>query len=361
LGLIGCGQVAQHCHLPALLGINGIEVFALSDIDPTILDRVANRFRVGRCYRDFRSMLGDREIDVVAVCTPPQFQTEIALSVLDANKHLFLEKPAALSMSDADRLLNAASKSHCRSIVGFNLRFHRLIREAKRIIYSGHLGRILIGRSSFTSNALRYSSWQNGQELGGDALFDLGIHHFDLWRFLLQSEVEEVLAHRRLDQVGAEYVAVNATMSDGVRVNAFFSHGGINTNEFELWGTKARLTLSCYRSDSLRIRCKVEPPGAIREWFDGVGSGLRNLPRAVKQVIQGGDMLMSYRSEWLHLEDSIRTGRPLSCGLEDAHKAIGVTLGAINSASLGQTVKVKLPNEVVSGSTENQSGQTSTR
>src|SRR5262249_51816602 len=228
-----------------------------------------------------------------------QFHTEIGLSVLDANKHLFLEKPAALSLSDADRLVSGASRNHSRSTVGFNLRFHRLVRKAQEIIESGQLGRILNVRSSFT-RPLGDLSWRGHQEFGRDVLFDLGIHHFDLWRFLLQSEVEEILAFRRQEENGAEYVVLNATMDDGTLVNAFFSHGGISTNEIEFWGTKARLSLSCYRFDSLWARSRAEPQGAISKWLGDAAAGLRNLPGAVKNALEGGDMLMSYRAEWHH-------------------------------------------------------------
>jgi len=350
LAVIGCGRVVEQCHLPALQGLTGIKLVAVADTDPTRLNKVADRFGVGRRYDDYRVMLKDRGVDVVAVCAPPQFHAEMGLAVLDAGKHLFLEKPMALTLSDADRLVDQTAGATRKAMAGFNLRWHRLVRQAQTIIAGGHLGAVVTMHTVFTSATAfpAYgSNWRGRLDLGGGVLFDLGIHHFDLWRFLMRCEVEELFAQRRCDERRAEYVTVSAIMANGVLVTSSFSHGVSDINEMEICGTKGRLSLSCYRFDSLRVRPNAAPVGAVRSWLNGAIGALRSAPQAAGQLLHGGDIIASYRAEWRHFIKAIRNDAPVQCGLEDARSALRVTLAAAESASRGQPMRVAQADEAV--------------
>ncbi len=350
LALIGCGRVVEQCHLPALQALTGITLVAVADTDSGRLNKVADRFGVRRRYGDYRAMLNDRGVDVVAVCAPPQFHPEMGLAVLDAGKHLFLEKPMALTLSDADRLVDRAAGVTGKAMAGFNLRWHRLVRQAQTIIAGGHLGAVVTMHTVFTSATAfpaQGSNWRRRHDLGGGVLFDLGIHHFDLWRFLMQCEVEELFAQRRCDERGAEYVMVSAIMANGVLVTSSFSHGVSDINEMEISGTKGRLSLSCYRFDSLRVCPNAAPSGAVRSWLSGAIGALRNAPQAAGQLLHGGDIIASYRAEWRHFIKAIRNDAPAQCGFEDARSALRVTLAAAESASLGQQVRITQSGEAV--------------
>jgi myo-inositol 2-dehydrogenase/D-chiro-inositol 1-dehydrogenase len=343
LGLIGCGRVAQQCHLPALRALTSIELVAVADSDSARLGQVADRSGVQRRYGDYRAMLNDGGIDVVAVCAPPEFHAEMGLAVLDAGQHLFLEKPLALTVSDADRLVDRAAATAGKAMTGFNLRWHRLIRHAQTIIAGGDIGTAVTMHTVFTSATAfpaQASTWRRRHDLGGGVLFDLAIHHFDLWRFLMKSDVEEVFARRRCDERGAECVTVSAVMANGVLVTSSFSHGVSDTNEMEICGARGRLSLSCYRFDSLRVRANGAPPGAVRSWAMGAIGALRSAPQAAGQLLHGDDIIASYRMQWGHFIDAIRNDAPVACGFEDARRALRVTLAAAESASRSQPVKV---------------------
>jgi predicted dehydrogenase len=193
LGLVGCGNVAEYRHLPALQSIKNAEVVAVADINVDHLKRVADKFHVEKRYADYRVLVSDPEVEAVAICTTTQFHVEIALAALDAEKHVLLEKPLALSLDEADRLIERAAQSRCKVMVGFNLRWHRLVRQAREMIQLGKLGTIELVLSAFASEA-RYrqnvSEWKKRRELGGGVLVENAVHYFDLWRFLLQVEVE---------------------------------------------------------------------------------------------------------------------------------------------------------------------------
>jgi myo-inositol 2-dehydrogenase/D-chiro-inositol 1-dehydrogenase len=171
-------------------------------------------------------------------------------------------------------------------------------------------------------------------------LFDLGIHHFDLWRFLAGSEVEELFVHRHIDGPGHERATVSARMANGVLVTSSFSHGLSDTNELEICGAKASLRLSCYRFDSLRVYENGAPRGAVRHWLGDAARGLRNVPQAVARLLDGGDVIASYRAQWQYFVDAIRNGVPIKPSFEDGRSALQIALAAVQSARTGRSVRV---------------------
>jgi predicted dehydrogenase len=115
VGIIGCGQAATISHLPALQHVPEVEVVALADVDADRLREVADRFQIQRRHESLATLLADPTIEAVGVCVPAERHLEVASAVLEAGKHLFLEKPIAVSLEDADRLIERAAHPPRRS------------------------------------------------------------------------------------------------------------------------------------------------------------------------------------------------------------------------------------------------------
>src|ERR1044071_1996584 len=132
LGVIGCGAVSETGHLPALRQVPAFKVTALADIDSLRLERLSARFGIPERFRDYRELIESENVDAVAVCTPPALHAEMALAAIAAGKHVFVEKPLALTSAEANLLSEAAADATTlKLMVGFNLRWHRLIVEAR--------------------------------------------------------------------------------------------------------------------------------------------------------------------------------------------------------------------------------------
>ena len=343
LGFIGCGQVTTHGHLPALEFLPSVQVVAISDIDKDRLHRVANQFRIGRRYPDFHALLDDPVVDVVAICVPAQLHAEAALAALESGKHLFIEKPLALNMDDSDRLIKRASQSHSKVMVGFNLRRHRLTRKTLAVIEKGTLGSIEAVRSVLTTdNRFHRDSpeWRKRRERGGGEFFETAVHHIDLWRFLLKTEIEEVFATSRSGEWDDETVTITARLSNGSLASGLFSIGTGASNELEIFGQSGQLSLSFLRFDGLELLPRSRFSGDVQSRLTGVSSVLTNLPQALLGARKGGDFLGSYREEWRHFVDCIRLGVPIESTLEDGRRALQAVLAATESASAGRPVKV---------------------
>jgi myo-inositol 2-dehydrogenase/D-chiro-inositol 1-dehydrogenase len=341
LGVIGCGNVAENRHLPALQSLQDAEVVAVADTNADCLKRVADKFHIEKRHADFRALLGDPVVEAVAVCVPAQFHVEVALVALDAGKHLFIEKPLALSLDECDRLIERAAQSPYKVMVGFNMRWHRLVRQAREIVQRGTLGPVKSLRSVITSRFRENEpEWTKRRELGGGVLIELAVHSFDLWRFLLQSEVQEVFAMSRSERWEDETATVTARMANGVLASAVFSKGTGESTETEIYGQDGRLHISCYRFDGLEFSPSWSFPGSVRTRLRRMAHTLRELPQAVSAIRQGGDYVVSYQAEWRHFIDSIQQDTPVESTLEDGRRALQVVLAAVESASLGQPVKV---------------------
>jgi len=132
--------------------------------------------------RGLSALLDDSAIAAVAVCVPAQFHVEVALAALDAEKHLFIEKPLALSLDESERLIERAAQSPRKVMIGFNLRWQRLVRQARAMIQQRTLGPLALVRTALTSYDENVPEWRKQRNLGGGVLFELAVHHFDLWR-----------------------------------------------------------------------------------------------------------------------------------------------------------------------------------
>lgn len=344
LGFIGCGRATQTLHLPALRKVLSAKVIALADINPDRLNTVADQFHIKQRYTDYQALLDNQALDAVAVCVPVHFHTEIALAALAKEKHLFIEKPLALHLHQCDQIIEAAKTVNKKITVGFNLRHHRLIQELQTILKRGTLGTIDAIRSNWTS-AIRHQgsvpAWRDHRESGGGALFEIAVHHFDLWRFLLQTEVAEVYATSRSEQWPDATASVTARMANNVLASGFFSEQTSDNNELEIYGRNGRLRVSLYRFDSLEYFSMDSLSGGITARLKKLQSDMKELPKGIAIMRQGGDYKMSYRAEWQHFIDSIQNDKPVKATLADGKRAVQSVLAAIESSSSNQPVKIQ--------------------
>ena len=344
LGSIGCGNVTEKRHLPAIQSVSDLQVVALADIDHDSLNRVANRFRIATRYSDYRALLVDQNVDAVGVCAPLNSHAEMALGALDAGKHVLLEKPLASSLDQADALIERATDSPCKVLVGYNLRWHRLVRQAREMMQQGELVRIEVAVAVFTAGT-HYKrdvlEWKKRRALGGGVLMEFATHYFDLWHFLLDAEVQDVHATTRSDQWDDVTGTLTAHLNNGVLATAYFSEWTAERNELHIYGQAGSLHLSLYRFDGLEFVPLFTAPGQIRNRLSRVVRSLRHLPRAAAHFRSGGEYYASFIGQWRHFARSIREGTPVECTLNDGRRALEVALAAAESASNGSPVRVE--------------------
>jgi myo-inositol 2-dehydrogenase / D-chiro-inositol 1-dehydrogenase len=343
LGIVGCGFVTEHRHLPTLQGLSQVQVAALADIDFDRCRRVADRFGVPERYSSAGALLERPDIDAVAVCAPAAAHAEVALAALEAGKHVFVEKPLTLSLEEADALVERASGTHTVAAVGFNLRCHRLVRQARTLVREGAVGRVSAVATSFGDDRLTRPDlppWRRKRELGGGALLEKLIHHVDLWRFLLDDEAGEVFAVSRSERGDDEVAMVTGRMLGGALAHAFGSDLTGSSNEVRLYGEEGVLSLDLYRLDGLVRSSLTDLPGSPRTRLRRMLAGAVQLSRSSGDLRRGGAFDATYAAEWRQFAAAVRGNGKPAATFEDGRRALQIVLAAASSATLGSPVAV---------------------
>jgi predicted dehydrogenase len=139
---------------------------------------------------DWKELVGREDIDLIDINAPSDAHKEIAIAAAQAGKHIFCEKPLALSLKDAREMLDAAEEAGIKHMVGFNYRFSPAVRLAKRLIDSGRLGKIYHFRAWFLQDWIMDPDfplvWRLQKDVAGSGSHgDLGAHLIDLAHFLV--------------------------------------------------------------------------------------------------------------------------------------------------------------------------------
>lgn len=341
IGMVGGGRAARTLHLPALQAVPGTQVIALADPNQEALHHVSKQFKVQRCVADYRTLLEDPTIEAIAICVPAELHVEIALAALDAGKHVFIEKPLALTLEECDRLIERAAGLPLKIMLGFNTRWHRLARQARTLFHQGLVGPLEVVRSVLTSCHNDLPEWRKRRVSGGGVLLEMAMHHFDLWRFILGQEIEEISAHSRSGIWEDESATITARLSCGALASATFAERTSQNNSIEIYGRTGSMSVSFYRFDGLETSTTSDIPGNIPARIRGVGQFMKELPRGIRTSRQGGEWRQSYVEEWRHFVASVQTGRPVECGLEDGRRALAIALAAMESAATGKTIVIE--------------------
>jgi predicted dehydrogenase len=318
LGIIGCGFATLDRHLPALKHVPEVHIVALADVDRERAVEAA-RLAGGRVL-EVERLLDDGSVDAVAICTPPATHGDLAIAALDAGKHVFLEKPLAPSLEEADRIVERAAGSPLRVVVGFNFRRHRFVERARRLVASGALGEVQAVHTAFT-NPIRDGApdWKADPELGGGVLLDRAIHHFDLWRFVLAAEVAQVFA------LGSERSAVvGARTTRGTPLSTLVLDDSGVSHELAIYGTDGIVHADLCRVDGFHVAPRTELPGSPR-------ARLGRARESLRAVRRGGDFRVTYEEQWRHFAEAVRRDLAPSPGLADGRAALEIALAAAAS------------------------------
>jgi len=151
LGYVGCGFMAQRVHIPNFIGIDDCELMALAEVRSQLGRKVQERHRIPRLYADHLELAQDPEIEAVAVSADFALQGEIAKDLLRAGKHVFMEKPMAISVEQAESILAAGRESGKKLMVGYMKRYdagNELVKSTvSQFRETGELGQVTYARN----------------------------------------------------------------------------------------------------------------------------------------------------------------------------------------------------------------------
>ena len=214
VGLLGCGRRGT-THANNIIQNTGARMTALADLFPDQLDKAKQRVDNASRAKGYsgvsqtlvgpsacRQMAESKEVDAVVIATPAWFHPEHLRAMVEARKHVYLEKPVAVDVTGAKRVLEIAKQAegHSSLDVGFQIRSAPPFVELVRRIHAGALGEIAAGRGALllpapedrkwtgaTGDVLRLRNWIQDRVLSGDIIVEQNIHVIDICNWVLKS------------------------------------------------------------------------------------------------------------------------------------------------------------------------------
>ena len=186
--IVGCGRIAYR-HIEAIQANPKAELIALCDLN---LDRATERNEAAHVhlYQDYNEMLQKEDVDVVCIMTPSGMHAEHAMDIINKyGKHIVVEKPMSLRVSDGERLIETAEKEGVKLFVVHQNRFNKAVQKIKSGIEEQSFGKIVLGtiRLRWSRGQAYYDrdAWRGTWALDGGALTNQAIHHIDLLQWLV--------------------------------------------------------------------------------------------------------------------------------------------------------------------------------
>lgn len=201
--IIGCGRISYK-HIEAIVSnFEEIELVSLCDVEKEKAEVRKKEYaeKIGKevsisVYEDYKKMLDNEEIDVVSIATESGYHPEIAIDTMNKGKHVIVEKPMALSIVDADRMIKAAKDNNVKLCVSHQNRFNKSIHMLREAVEKDRFGRIINGtaRILWNRNMGYYTQapWRGTWKLDGGTLMNQCIHNIDLLQWMLGGEVDTV-------------------------------------------------------------------------------------------------------------------------------------------------------------------------
>jgi len=191
MGLIGAGRIGR-LHAEHLTSrIPSADLVMVADPFEEAARSCAERYGIPSYGRDYRAVLDHPDIQAVVICSSTDTHARIIEEAAQAGKHIFCEKPIALDLPSIDQALDAVKRSGVKLQIGFNRRFDTNYRRVHQAVEQGEIGRPLvlyIVSRDPEPPPIEYI------RVSGGIFLDMAIHDFDMARYLVGSEVEEVFA-----------------------------------------------------------------------------------------------------------------------------------------------------------------------
>ena len=345
IGYVGCGMMAQRVHIPNFASLPDCEIVALAEVRRELGEKVAAKYAIPKLYSDHHGLIDDPEVEAIAVSAPYVLQGEIARECLAAGKSVFMEKPMAVSVAQAEGILAAARTPGARLMVGYMKRFdagnvivHDTIARWRQ---TGEMGEAIQARAhgfcgDWTAGIdlpplettdepaptapteEHLPAWLPAEHARGYiGYLQQYTHNVNLLRFVLDAGDRIRVKHADLNPDGytglvvLEVDGVRATLETGsVRyyrwdehTQVYFQRGWVHTWAPPLLLRNAVAEVEIYRSDA-------EGAGGTLE-----GTGVQH---TVTRAIPEPRWSWAYKREAAHFVECVLTGAPFRAPGEDA-------------------------------------------
>jgi nucleoside-diphosphate-sugar epimerase/predicted dehydrogenase len=293
VGIIGSGQIAR-IHCPLILKQPDTRIVGIADKDVARAKDLAAELKINQAYQDARVMIDEQKPDVVHVLTPPQYHAELSIVAMNQGSHVLVEKPMALTMNDAKKMIEVANQNKVQLCVNHNLVFEDVVQRTIKLTSEGAVGEVVSVEAYFSYNARRnpaiveegaqHCHWS--YRMNGGPLQDLIPHPASLvMEFIPEIKEIQCIGHNR--------GILTKGWQDEIRVliksDSVIGYIGISLNErpdtivLTVKGTKG-IVQADLSNNILVVRKQSGLPRAVTRGLSGFQLTLQNLKGSLGNV-----------------------------------------------------------------------------
>ncbi|SDM49894.1 Gfo/Idh/MocA family protein [Sediminibacillus halophilus] len=339
-GIIGCGSITRFRHAPEYKANPFISEIVFYDRNPERAEILANQF-AGSVAQSLDDLITDPTIDIISDCSSNEFHSINSVKALLGGKHVLCEKPIALTLEDAEQIVQAQRTSNKKLMIDHNQRFTRAHQKARQLIERKELGEVLTFKTSFGhAGPERWginksnSTWFFSKERSGLGVAgDLGIHKVDLLHYLLNDQIEQVSAFQgSLDKTGTSGEPIE--VCDNLVCSLKTVGGRIGTASFSwtYYGEEDNSTIIYLTGGIIKIYHDNKYPLIVMD-KDGA------VTKYQLETIQTNDKQTNSGVIDSFVDSVLRNQEPPVTG-EDALVSLKVILGIVKAAETASVVQV---------------------
>jgi predicted dehydrogenase len=312
------------------------------------LEEISRAWGFASCTENWKEAVERDDVEIVDICAPSKLHKEITLAAAAGGKHVFCEKPLAMSLADAREMLKVVEAAGIKHTVGFNYRKVPALAFAKKLVETGYIGKVFHFRGLYAQDWLTNPdfplAWRLRREAaGGGSSWDLGAHVVDLARYLV-GEIAEVtgnqktftrqrpvaryedgltaIAGDRLGEVDVDDSSAFLANFENGAVGIFevtrYGTGHRNQNQIEIYGSEGGIIWRGFeKMNELEVYSRSDPAGL--QGYRTVQIGEADHPYVgaywpVGHIIGFGD---TFTHEILDFLSAIAADRPADPSFED--------------------------------------------
>lgn len=284
-------------------------------------------------YTDFNEMLARERIDIVIIATESGYHANYTVDCLNQRKHVLVEKPMALSIKDADKMIEAAKTNNVKLGVCYQNRFNYPIQKLKEAMEEGRFGKLVHGTARIlwnrNDNYYEEAKWRGTLKLDGGTLMNQCIHNIDLLQWVMDSEIDSVYAE-------TDTFLRNIEGEDFGTIIIRFKNGSVGIVEGSVCVYPKNLeeTLSIF-GEKGTVVIGGSSVNEVKFWRfpDTLANEKEIIEKQLNCIYRNGHTYL-----YKEFIDAIRENREPLINGEEGKKSLEIVLGAYKSQRLGRKV-----------------------
>lgn len=340
--IIGCGRISPN-HIAAALE-NKLNIVALCDIDESKIADTVEQFNLSsniKKYNNYLDMIKNEKIDLIAICTESGKHGQIALDCIAEKINLIIEKPIALSLKEADLIIEKAKENNVKVSACHQNRFNKSVQKIREAVEQKRFGKLMHGTAHIRWNRgedyYKQASWRGTWEQDGGALMNQCIHNIDLLRWMMGDEITEVVG--MIDNLIHGFIDAEDLGMALVK----FKNGsyGIIEGTTNIYPKNLEETLYIF-GEKGTVKAGGKSVNLIEEWQ--FADGIDNPEEVKEKYHENPPNVYGFGHKPLYKDviESIINDREPYVNAVDGRNALELVLAIYKSAAEGKTIKLPL-------------------